>query len=136
MRGCRAGGGRGAGAGEERVPRACVGMRDTDLESSGDELGGVHVKQEKWLLAALARMTALRSVRWACSHSLVGFEGVWAALVRGGGVCEVEVEDNVVFQPDPEEGDDGEEGEDGRAQTATQLVVRLVAFPTGNYLTA
>ncbi|KAI0765465.1 hypothetical protein C8Q74DRAFT_1288555 [Fomes fomentarius] len=85
-----------AGEGEVMVPRDIVAT-DTDLESTDDELG-MHDKQERFVLAALARMTALQTFRWSCNHSLVAFERVWPALVRCQSLQEVEVNDNLIFQ--------------------------------------
>ncbi|KAH9930422.1 uncharacterized protein BXZ73DRAFT_90263 [Epithele typhae] len=111
-----------AGVAREVVPPELAGAlvaagkgagRDTEFESSGDELG-LHAKQERLLLAALGRMGALRSVRWACSHSLVRFERVWAALERCASLEEVEVEDNAVFLAP---GIGAESGERGRRRS-------------------
>ena len=124
-----------AGREEEAIPRdiAQGKVGDTDLESSGDELG-LHAKQERYVVAALGRMTALQSVRWACSHSLVSFPKVWGALERCGSLREIEVEDNSVFQSAlAEDGSEGSEAEDAldaaRAKKGEdrkrRLVVRL-----------
>ncbi|KAI0674693.1 hypothetical protein C8Q78DRAFT_1067649 [Trametes maxima] len=83
--------------GEAEVVPAGIIATETDLESTDDELG-MHAKQERFMLAALAKMTALRAVKWSCNHSLVAFERVWPALVKCGSIQEVEVNDNVVFQ--------------------------------------
>ena len=85
-----------APAGEVVVPRDVVGT-DTDLESTDDELG-MHAKQERFLLNALGRMSALQTFKWSCSHSLVAFESVWPVLAKCAGLKEVEVNDNLVFQ--------------------------------------
>ncbi|KAI0777808.1 hypothetical protein BD413DRAFT_686859 [Trametes elegans] len=109
-----------APAGAEVVP-AGITLTDTDLESTDDELG-LHAKHARFVLAALARMTALRSIKWGCNHSLVAFESVWPALVRCGSLEEVEVYDNIVFHaPSEREGPEG-----GTAEKRKQLVLHDV----------
>ncbi|KAI0747215.1 hypothetical protein C8Q80DRAFT_1271992 [Daedaleopsis nitida] len=88
-----------AGATDVLVPPD-VGTTDTDMESTDDELG-LHDKQERFVLAALARMTALKTFKWSCNHSLVAFERVWPALVKCQSLMEVEANDNLIFQAIP-----------------------------------
>ncbi|KAH9848981.1 hypothetical protein C2E23DRAFT_936547 [Lenzites betulinus] len=93
---------------DERAPKEAevvppgIERTETDLEETGDELG-MHATQERWLVRALERMTALRSVKWECTHSLVAFESVWPALAKCGSIEEVEVHDNLVFHSTSEE---------------------------------
>ncbi|OJT08254.1 hypothetical protein TRAPUB_793 [Trametes pubescens] len=109
-----------APAGREVVP-AGIRLTETDLESTEDELG-MHAKQERWLVRALERMTALTSVKWECGHSLVAFESVWPVLAKCGSIEEVEVHDNLVFQPTPQE--DASESEESTSAKPGQLVLR------------
>ncbi|RPD72603.1 hypothetical protein L226DRAFT_511753 [Lentinus tigrinus ALCF2SS1-7] len=88
-----------AGEAEQAVPSGIL-TTDTDLESTDDELA-LHDKQERFVVSALARMTALQSFKWSCNHSLVAFERVWPALVKCQTVSEVEVNDNLIFQALP-----------------------------------
>ena len=81
---------------------------DTDIESTDDELG-IHIKQEKLLVTALNKMTALKSFKWSCNHSLVSIETVWPILVKCTFLQQVEINDNSVFIPLGEESESGEE---------------------------
>lgn len=72
---------------------------DTDLESSDDELE-MHAKQERYLAAALARMTALVSFTWSCSHLPISVESLWPILMKCQTLQQVTVKDNLVFSPD------------------------------------
>ncbi|KAL1941806.1 hypothetical protein VTO73DRAFT_6806 [Trametes versicolor] len=111
-----------APAGREVVP-AGIRLTETDLESTEDELG-MHAKQERWLIRALERMTALTSVKWECGHSLVAFESVWPVLAKCGSIEEVEVHDNLVFQPTAHEDASESEPEEGASAKPGQLVLR------------
>ncbi|TDL22004.1 hypothetical protein BD410DRAFT_789087 [Rickenella mellea] len=71
---------------------------DTDLESSDDELG-MHDKQERFLLAALAKMTALESFVWSCNHSLISIDDIWPTLLKCQTIKSVEINDNLIFGP-------------------------------------
>ncbi|KAF9456429.1 hypothetical protein BDZ94DRAFT_1177743 [Collybia nuda] len=76
---------------------------DTDLESTDDELG-LHDKQERYLVAALAKMTALSTFIWSCNHSPISIDHVWPTLLKCYSLREVEINDNLVFsQQDVEE---------------------------------
>ncbi|KAG5644987.1 hypothetical protein DXG03_007264 [Asterophora parasitica] len=69
---------------------------DTDLESTDDELG-LHDKQERYLVAALTKMTALASFAWSCNHSPISIDNVWPTLLKFQSLREVEINDNLVF---------------------------------------
>ena len=104
------------------------GESDTDLEGTDEDEegpGDAHVRQERWLVAALGRMEALKSFRWSCSHSLVSFEGVWPALVQCADLEEVEVNDNVVFQA-AEEDEEAAGGEGKQRQVVVRTPVPLL----------
>ncbi|KAG6860549.1 hypothetical protein C0995_009943 [Termitomyces sp. Mi166 len=64
----------------EIVPSSIL-PSDTDLESTDDELG-LHDKQERYLVSALAKMIALASFSWSCNHSPISIDNVWPALLR------------------------------------------------------
>ncbi|TBU28292.1 hypothetical protein BD311DRAFT_722777 [Dichomitus squalens] len=96
------------------VPRGIAGT-DTDLESTDDELG-MHAKQERFLLNALGRMSALQAFKWSCSHSLVAFETVWPALDKCAGLKEVEVNDNLIFKASEVDEESGRTGAGRRQQ--------------------
>ncbi|KAL0957838.1 hypothetical protein HGRIS_000023 [Hohenbuehelia grisea] len=78
---------------------------DTDLESTDDELG-LHAKYERYLLSALGKMAALKSVLWSCNHSPITIEHLWSTLLKCKTLTTVEINDNMVFngsrQPDDE----------------------------------
>ncbi|PSR74342.1 hypothetical protein PHLCEN_2v9921 [Hermanssonia centrifuga] len=69
---------------------------DTDLESSDDELS-MHVKQERFLVSALARMTALESFTWSCNHSPICIDCVWPSLLKCQSLNHVDINDNLIF---------------------------------------
>ncbi|TFY62090.1 hypothetical protein EVJ58_g4085 [Rhodofomes roseus] len=71
---------------------------DTDLESTDDELG-MHDKQERVLVSALARMTALESFVWSCGHSPISIDQVWPTLLKCQSLKNVQINDNLVFAP-------------------------------------
>lgn len=71
---------------------------DTDLESSDDELG-LHAKQERFLVSALAKMSALRSFSWSCNHSPISIDNVWPTLLKCHSLNAVEINDNLIFSP-------------------------------------
>lgn len=73
---------------------------DTDLESTDDELG-LHDKQERYLISALTKMTALASFSWFCNHSPISIENVWPTLLRRHSLRQVEINDNLVFAAVP-----------------------------------
>lgn len=88
---------------------------DTDLESSDDELE-MHAKQERYLAAALARMTALVSFTWSCSHLPISVESLWPILMKCQTLQQVTVKDNLVFSPDNDD-------ESSAARKKRQVVV-------------
>ena len=81
----------------ETIPSGIL-TSDTDLESTDDELG-MHAKQERYLVAALAKMTALASFSWSCNHSPISIDNVWPTLLKCNSLREVEINDNLVFSP-------------------------------------
>lgn len=81
----------------EMVPRDIVAT-DTDLESTDDELTA-HTKQERMLVSALGRMSALQSISWSSNHSPISVDHVWPALLRGFSLRNMEINDNLVFAP-------------------------------------
>ncbi|KDR76706.1 hypothetical protein GALMADRAFT_453238 [Galerina marginata CBS 339.88] len=120
---------------------------DTDLETTDDEyssLLSLHAKHERYFCAALARMTGLKELRWACNHSPVSIThpGVWNTLVRVsvGGLREMVVSDNLVFAPglgapgeesssDSEESGESEPEEDGAGKKKLVPRIRSTALP-------
>ncbi|THU97149.1 hypothetical protein K435DRAFT_838748 [Dendrothele bispora CBS 962.96] len=86
-----------APATKEIVPAGIIAS-DTDLESTDDELT-MHVKQERYVLQALGRMTTLVYFKWSCNHSPLSIEDMWPALLRCQTLKEVEINDNLVFAP-------------------------------------
>ncbi|KAH9948041.1 hypothetical protein B0H21DRAFT_821386 [Amylocystis lapponica] len=83
-------------AAEPELVPADITASDTDLESTDDELG-LHAKHGRFLIAALARMTALDSLVWSCNHSLVSIDNVWPTILKCHTLRQVELNDNVVF---------------------------------------
>ena len=83
---------------EPEVVPSGVLTSDTDIESSDDELS-MHVKQERLLVAAIAKMSSLRSFRWSCNHSPIIIDGIWPTLLKCQSINEVEINDNLVFSP-------------------------------------
>ncbi|KIJ64613.1 hypothetical protein HYDPIDRAFT_90053 [Hydnomerulius pinastri MD-312] len=71
---------------------------DTDLESSDDELT-MHSKQERHVVSALTKMTALRSFNWSCNHSPLSIDSIWATLLKCQSISEVIISDNLIFGP-------------------------------------
>lgn len=76
---------------------------DTDLESADDELG-LHDKQERYLVSALTKMTALTSFSWSCNHSPISMDNVWPTLLRCHSLHHVEIYDNLIFATSPSDG--------------------------------
>jgi hypothetical protein len=110
-------------------------QRDTDLESTDDELS-MHVKQEKYLAAALVRMTGLREFQWSCNHSPISIAHVWPTLMmRAANLRVMDIYDNLVFAPKVEGGADqqdgeseseGESDEEGRNPSSSQGILTHV----------
>ncbi|KAJ7595711.1 hypothetical protein C8J56DRAFT_774826 [Mycena floridula] len=93
-----------ATAAEELIP-AGIMVTDTDLESTDDELGR-HEKQERYIVAALVKMSSLTSFSWSCNHSPISIENVWPTLLKCYSLKQVEINDNLVFGPTDVEGED------------------------------
>ena len=84
---------------------------DTDLECTDDELS-MHVKQEKYLAAALVRMTGLREFQWSCNHSPISIAHVWPTLMmRAANLQVMNIYDNLVFAPKVRGGDNQRDSE-------------------------
>ena len=93
------------------IPQNILLQRDTDLESTDDELS-MHVKQEKYLAAALVRMTGLREFQWSCNHSPISIAHVWPTLMmRAANLRIMDIHDNQVFAPKVEGEADQPDGE-------------------------
>ena len=93
------------------IPKNILLQRDTDLESTDDELS-MHVKQEKYLAAALIRMTGLKEFQWSCNHSPISIAHVWPTLMmRAVNLQIMDISDNLVFAPKVEGGVDQQDGE-------------------------
>lgn len=90
----------------ETVPAGIL-TSDTDLESTDDELG-LHDKHERYLVAALTKMTALASFSWSCNHSPISIDNVWPTLLKCHTLREVEINDNLVFSSSLESGSNKE----------------------------
>lgn len=77
---------------------------DTELESSDDELT-MHAKQGRLFISALAKMTRLNAFVWSCNHSLMSLHSIWPTLLKCQSLRSVEISDNLVFGPAPENSD-------------------------------
>jgi hypothetical protein len=75
-----------------------ISTSETDLESSDDELG-FHDKQERYLISALTKMSALQSFYWSCNHSPISIDHVWPTLLKCLSLREIQINDNLVFSP-------------------------------------
>ena len=92
------------------VPKNIL-QRDTDLESTDDELS-MHTKQEKYLAAALVRMTGLKEFQWSCNHSPISIAHIWPTLMmRAANLRVMDIYDNLVFTPKVENGADQQDSE-------------------------
>ncbi|PBK62247.1 hypothetical protein ARMSODRAFT_608740 [Armillaria solidipes] len=108
-----------------RVPGGIVGT-DTDLESTDDELA-MHEKQERYLVSALTKMTALNSFVWSCNHSPISIDNVWPTLLKCHSLSEVEIHDNIVFGPTS--------GEDSQAARSLVLPsVKTASFQSTKHI--
>ncbi|KAG6827490.1 hypothetical protein H0H92_011566 [Tricholoma furcatifolium] len=83
-------------AAEQEIVPPGILASDTDLETTDDELC-LHDKQERFLVSALAKMTALSSFSWSCNHSPISIDNVWPALLRCHSLQEVDISDNLAF---------------------------------------
>lgn len=79
----------------ESVPSG-IAASDTDLESTDDELV-MHQKHERYLVAALGKMTAISSFVWNCNHSPISIDDIWPTLLKTDTLQHVEINDNLVF---------------------------------------
>ncbi|KAK1224019.1 hypothetical protein PQX77_013080 [Marasmius sp. AFHP31] len=118
----------------EIVPSG-ITVSDTDLESTDDEIGigGIHSKQEKFLVGALNRMTHLAQFVWNSNHSPISVDRIWPALLNRPSLRDVEINDNLVFSPLKEDEEDSdEESSIKKLQTGKQgkvlPAVKTVAF--------
>ncbi|KAF8588185.1 hypothetical protein K439DRAFT_1335942 [Ramaria rubella] len=59
----------------------------------------MHVEQQRLILGALAQMTTLMSFSWACNNSLISFDDVSPTLFTCDTLREVEICDNLMFNP-------------------------------------
>jgi hypothetical protein len=91
---------------------------DTRLESTDDELA-IHVKQERYLVSAMTKMTALTCFSWSCNHSPISIDTIWPTLLQHHSLREVEINDNLIFTP--EENDNIQEDEDENCCPPAQL---------------
>lgn len=105
----------------EMIPLGILNT-DTDIESTDDELD-IHAKQEKLLIAALNKMSALKSFKWSCNHSLVSIDKIWPVLLKCQYLSQVDINDNSVFIP-PVEIDEDSEGVNTKKPKAA--IVRAV----------
>lgn len=103
----------------EIVPSGII-TTDTDVESTDDELE-IHVKQERLLVSAVARMHSLQSFKWSCTHSLISIANLWPTLLKCPQLNLVDLNDNTMFLP--QEDQDSEE-EDGNNRTKKAPIVR------------
>ncbi|KAF9490984.1 hypothetical protein BDN71DRAFT_1453680 [Pleurotus eryngii] len=94
-------------AGELKLPDGVLGTSDTDLESTDDGLG-LHAKHERYMVSALARLSALNAFTWTCNHSPVAIDQIWRMLQRCKTLKEVQISDNLLFagQVDATDSDD------------------------------
>lgn len=77
---------------------------ETDLEDTDDELE-MHKKQEHYILAALSKMTHLESFVWSCNHSPISIDLLWPMLIKCHTLKDVQINDNLVFSPMPDQED-------------------------------
>jgi hypothetical protein len=93
----------------------------------------MHAKQERFLAAALVRMTGLKEFKWSCNHSPISIAQIWPTLMmRAVNLNAMEICDNLVFAPvkqqDEEDSSASEsEAEDGRAGNERGLMTSMPA---------
>ena len=113
------------------VPRGIL-QGDTDLESTDDELS-MHAKQERFLAAALVRMTGLKEFKWSCNHSPISIAHIWPTLMmRAVNLNAMDICDNLVFAPVKQQEEEyssssESEAEDSRAGSGRRLMTNLPA---------
>ncbi|KAL0576539.1 hypothetical protein V5O48_005431 [Marasmius crinis-equi] len=117
----------------EILPSGII-LSDTDLESTDEEvgIGGIHAKQEKFLIGALNRMAHLTQFVWNSNHSPISVDRIWPALLNRPSLRDVEINDNLVFSP-PVEVDEESDEEVGSVvkverQGKVLLAVKTVAL--------
>ncbi|KAG2002208.1 hypothetical protein CC2G_004419 [Coprinopsis cinerea AmutBmut pab1-1] len=122
------------------LPRG-INLRDTDLDSTDDELRhrGIHGKQEKYLLSALQRMTGLKEFKWACNHSPISMSMIWETLMERAGCTleRMEICNNLVFTAsgtDEETSDDSSEEEAGHGKRVVRA--HLTALKAATFTSA
>ena len=124
------------------VPRGIL-QGDTDLESTDDELS-MHAKQERFLAAALVRMTGLKEFKWSCNHSPISIAHIWPTLMmRAVNLNSMDIRDNLIFSPKVAQDDDEDigasgtesesEGEAVRAMNGRGLMASVPASTVGNF---
>ncbi|KAG7097954.1 hypothetical protein E1B28_005265 [Marasmius oreades] len=72
---------------------------------------GIHLKQEKFLVGALNRMTHLTQFVWNSNHSPISIDRAWPTLLNTPSLRDIEINDNLVFSPlaTVEESDESDE---------------------------
>ena len=117
------------------IPKSIL-QGETDLETTDDELS-MHVRQEKYLAAALVRMTSLREFQWSCNHSPISIAHVWPTLMmRAANLRVMNIYDNLVFAPKVKDGVDqqdseseGGSDEEGPNSSSSQGILTHVPSP-------
>jgi len=121
------------------VPRGIL-QGDTDLESTDDELS-MHAKQERFLAAALVRMTGLKEFKWSCNHSPISIAHIWPTLMmRAVNLNSMDICDNLIFSPKAVQDDDEDsgtesesEGEAGRTMNGRCLMASVPTSTVGYF---
>jgi len=116
------------------VPRGIL-QGDTDLESTDDELS-MHAKQERFLAAALVRMTGLKEFKWSCNHSPISIAHIWPTLMmRAVNLNLMQICDNLVFAPVKQQEEDSSasesEADDGGTGNERGLMTTMSASAVG-----
>jgi hypothetical protein len=74
----------------------------------------MHAKQERFLAAALVRMTGLKEFKWSCNHSPISIAHIWPTLMmRAVNLNLMDICDNLIFAPKVVEVDDEDTGASG-----------------------
>jgi hypothetical protein len=94
---------------ESEIVPSGITATDTDVESTDDELE-IHVKQEKLLVSAVARMHSLQSFKWSCTHSLISIATLWPTLLKCPQLSLVDLNDNTMFLPLEDQDSSEDEG--------------------------
>ncbi|KAF8877831.1 hypothetical protein CPB84DRAFT_1852537 [Gymnopilus junonius] len=111
-----------------RVPKTLLLSRDTDHDSTDDELA-LHVKYQKYLCAALARTTSLKSFRWGSGKGGAGgvrLSDIWAALMKHGknGAVPLLLDEGSTEEEEEESNEDSSEDEEGISNAEAGAPVR------------